>query len=233
MSTRSGNVVGIVGHITPVTGDEDVAMDHYMAAVGYVKAVQKAGAVPVILPVVDPDDLDGLLDAVDGLVITGGRDVDPARYDEPVDPRCGPVDPRRDASDLAITRLAVERDLPTLAVCRGIQVLNVALGGTLVQHVDDHMQLDRYNEDAHTVTIEPGSRLAAVVGATTVGVNTLHHQVVDALGDGLRVVARNEEGHVEGLEVDHAPNVLAVQWHPELLRHRPEHLALFASLIGP
>jgi putative glutamine amidotransferase len=229
--TRSGRVVGIVGHIDPVTGDEKVAMDHYMATVGYVKAVHRAGATPVILPVVEPDDLDGLLDAVDAVVITGGRDVDPAAYGHDPGPQCGPLDPRRDASDLAIARAVVARDLPTLAVCRGIQVLNVALGGTLDQHVDDHMQLDRYNLDAHTVTIDPASRLAAIVGTTTLGVNTLHHQVLATLGDGVRVVARNEDDHVEGIEVDGAPNVLAVQWHPELLRHRPEHLALFAQLV--
>jgi len=230
--SRSRKVVGILGHIDPMTGDERVAMDHYMATVGYVKAVHRAGATPVILPVVDPDDVDGLLDAVDAVVITGGRDVDPAVYGHDLDPQCGPVDPRRDASDLAIARAVVARDLPTLAVCRGIQVLNVALGGTLDQHVDDHMQLDRYNEDAHVVTIDAGSRLAAIVGTTTLGVNTLHHQVLASLGDGVRVVARNEDGHVEGVEVDGAPNVLAVQWHPELLRHRPEHLALFAQLVG-
>jgi gamma-glutamyl-gamma-aminobutyrate hydrolase PuuD len=233
VSTAAGNVVGIVGHIDPVTGDEGVALDHYMATVGYVKAVHRAGATPVILPVVDPSDVDLLLDAVDAVVITGGRDVDPAAYGHDVDTRCGPVDPRRDASDLAVARAVVARDLPTLAVCRGIQVLNVALGGTLDQHVEDHMQLDRYNVDAHVVTIDAASRLAAVVGTTTLGVNTLHHQVVATLGDGVRVVAHDEDGHVEGIEVDGAPNVLAVQWHPELLRHRPEHLALFAQLVGP
>jgi putative glutamine amidotransferase len=230
MSARA--VVGIVAHVDPVTGDEKVAMDHYMATVGYVKAVSKAGATPVLLPVVDPDDVDGLLDAVDAVVITGGRDVDPAAYGHDRDDRCGPVDPRRDAADLAIARAVVARDQPTLAVCRGIQVLNVALGGTLAQHVDDHMQLDRYNLDAHEVTIEPGSRLARIVCTTTLGVNTLHHQVVAELGAGVRVVARNEDGDIEGIEVDGAPNVLAVQWHPELLRHRPEHLALFAQLTG-
>jgi putative glutamine amidotransferase len=93
------------------------------------------------------------------------------------------------------------------------------------------MQLDRYNLDAHVVTIDPASRLAAIVGTTTLGVNTLHHQVLATLGDGVRVVARNEDDHVEGIEVDGAPNVLAVQWHPELLRHGPEHLALFAQLV--
>jgi len=232
MSTAAGNVVGIVAHIDPVTGDEGVAMDHAMVAVPYVKAVQRAGATPVILPVVDATDVDRLLDAVDAVVITGGRDIDPASYGRHPDARCGPVDPRRDASDLAVARAVVARDVPTLAVCRGIQVLNVALGGTLDQHVDEHMQLDRYNDDAHVVTIEPASRLAAIVGTTTLGVNTLHHQVVATLGDGVRVVARNEEGQVEGIEVDGVPNVLGVQWHPELLRHRPEHLALFSQLVG-
>ena len=232
MSTAAGNVVGIVAHIDPVTGDEGVAMDHYMATVGYVKAVHRAGATPVILPVVDPADVDGLLDAVVAVVITGGRDVDPASYGHDADARCGPVDPRRDASDLAIARAVVARDFPTLAVCRGIQVLNVALGGTLDQHVDDHMRLEQYNVDAHEVTIEPDSRLAAIVGTTTLGVNTLHHQVVAGLGDGVRVVARNEDDQIEGIEVEGAPNVLAVQWHPELLRHRPEHLALFAQLVA-
>jgi putative glutamine amidotransferase len=223
-------VVGIVAHVDAVEGDERIAMDHAMVAVPYVKAVSRAGATPVLLPVVDPDDVDGLLDAVDAVVITGGRDVDPSAYGHHRDDRCGPVDPRRDAADLAIARAVVARDQPTLAVCRGIQVLNVALGGTLAQHVDDHMQLDRYNLDAHEVTIDPDSRLAAIVGTTTLGVNTLHHQVVAQLGDGVRVVARNEDGDVEGIEVEGAPNVLAVQWHPELLRHRPEHLALFAQL---
>ena len=96
MSTAAGNVVGIAGHIDPVTGDEGVAMDHFMATVGYVKAVHRAGATPVILPVVDPADVDRLLDAVDAVVITGGRDVDPAAYGQTPDAQCGPVDPRRD-----------------------------------------------------------------------------------------------------------------------------------------
>lgn len=230
--SEARNVVGIVAHIDPVTGDEGIAMDHYMATVGYVKAVHKAGATPVLLPVVDPDDVDALLDTVDAVVITGGRDLDPAGYGHAPDPRCGPVDPRRDAADLAVARAVVARNQPTLAVCRGIQVMNVALGGTLVQHVDDHMRLEQYNLDAHTVTIDADSRLAGIVGTTTLGVNTLHHQVLDTLAPGIRVVGRNEQGHVEAIEFDVAPAVLAVQWHPELLRHRPEHLALFGQLVA-
>ena len=231
-SETGRRVVGIVGHITAVGGDEGVAVDHFMATTAYVKAVQRAGGVPVILPVVDPNDVDALLDAVDAVVITGGRDLDPSGYGRAPHPQLGPIDPVRDASDIAIARAVVARNQRTLAVCRGIQILNVALGGTLHQHVDDHMRLDQYNVNAHSVAIEPDSRLARIVRTETLGVNTLHHQVLDALGDGVRAVAHNEQGHVEGIEIDGAPNVLGVQWHPEFLRHRADHLALFQQLVS-
>ncbi|MEP6624810.1 MAG: gamma-glutamyl-gamma-aminobutyrate hydrolase family protein [Acidimicrobiia bacterium] len=231
--TARGRRVGIVGHIEAVTGEEGVAVEHFMAATAYVKAVHRAGALPVVLPVVDPGDVDALLDSVDAVVITGGCDVDPASYGHAPAAGLGPVDPRRDTSDLAIARAVVERNLPTLAVCRGIQIVNVALGGTLHQHVDEHMRLDQYNQDAHEVTIAPDSRLADIVGGGPLGVNTLHHQVIDTLGTGVRAVAHNQHGQVEGIEIDGAHNVLGVQWHPEFLRHRGEHLALFAQLVSP
>ncbi len=228
-----GRRVGIVGHIGAVTGEEGVAVDHFMAATAYVKAVQRAGGIPLVLPVVDPDDVDDLLDAVDAVVITGGSDVDPASYAAAPVAELGPVDARRDASDLAIARAVVERNVPTLAICRGIQIVNVALGGTLTQHVDEHMRLDQYNQDAHRVTITPGSRLAAIVGTEDLGVNTLHHQVLGTLGARVVAVAHNQHGHVEGIEIDAADQILGVQWHPEFLRHRAEHLALFTQLVSP
>jgi putative glutamine amidotransferase len=224
--------IGIVAHPELIQDpDEHDQMLHYVVAAPYVKAVRKAGAVPIVLAFVDPSDVDDLLDSVDAVVITGGCDMDPAVYGAAPDAKLGTLNPARDEIDIAIARAVVARDQPTLAVCRGIQVLNVALGGTLVQHVDEHMRLDQYNVDAHPVTVEAGSRLASIVGGTKVGVNTLHHQVIDALGPGVRAVAWNPDGHVEGIEVDAAPNVLGVQWHPELLRHRPEHLALFETLV--
>jgi putative glutamine amidotransferase len=202
--------------------------------VPYVKAVRRAGALPVILPVIDPDDRDeinSMLDAVDGVVVTGGCDVDPARYGADTAPETGPVDARRDDTEIALCRVLIERDLPTLCVCRGIQVLNVALGGTLVQHVPEHSRDDRYNETVHEVTLDSDSRIAKALGRSSLGVNTLHHQTIDRLGDRARAVAWADDGTVEAIEVDGAPHVLAVQWHPEMMRHRPEHLALFQQLF--
>lgn len=232
MSASDGPVrIGITAHLELVRGDDGEGLFHYVASAPYVKAVRKAGALPVMLPVVEPGDAAAMLDLVDALVITGGCDVDPTNYGAAPDPLLGPTDLVRDAADLAITRLAVESNVPTLATCRGIQVLNVAMGGTLVQHVDDHMRVDMYNQDVHHVEVDPSSRLAAILGTDVIGVNSLHHQVIDRLGHGVRAVARNHEGQIEAIEIDQAPAVLGVQWHPELLRHRQDHLGLFDDLV--
>lgn len=223
--------IGITAHLELITGDDGEGLHHYVASAPYVKAVRKAGGLPVLLPVVEAGDAEAMLDLVEALVITGGCDVDPINYGAAPEPMLGPTDLARDAADLAITRAALEADVPTLATCRGIQVLNVALGGTLVQHVDDHMRTDLYNQDVHHVEVDPTSRLAKILGTDVVGVNSLHHQVIDQLGRGVRVVGRNHEGQIEAIEVDHAPAVIGVQWHPELLRHRDDHLGLFDDLV--
>jgi putative glutamine amidotransferase len=223
--------IGITAHMEMVVPAESDGSLHYVVSAPYVKAVRKAGAMPVLLPVVDPDDAAAMLEMVDALIITGGADVDPINYNAPADPRLGATDPVRDAADLAITRAAVDSNVPTLATCRGIQVLNVAMGGSLVQHVDEHMRIDMYNEDVHDVEIDPTSRLATILGTAAMGVNSMHHQVIDRLGTGVRAVAHNHDGHIEAIELDIAPAVLGVQWHPELLRHRGDHLALFEDLV--
>ena len=223
--------IGITAHMEMVVPAEGDGSLHYVVSAPYVKAVRKAGAMPVLLPVVDPDDAAAMLEIVDALIITGGADVDPINYNAPADPRLGATDPVRDAADLAITRAAVDSNVPTLATCRGIQVLNVAMGGSLVQHVDEHMRIDMYNEDVHDVEIDPTSRLATILGTAAMGVNSMHHQVIDRLGTGVRAVAHNHDGHIEAIELDTAPAVLGVQWHPELLRHRGDHLALFEDLV--
>lgn len=229
MSARP--LVGVTAH-PALVDDTGNPLRHYVAAAPYVKAVQRAGAIAVILPIVDADDLDDLLQPVDAVVITGGGDIDPGAYGAAPHPETDNVVPERDAADLALARHLVEHDVPTLAICRGIQVVNVALGGTLHQHLADHMRVDLYNTAAHHVRVAPATRLAGIVGGDTLGVNTLHHQHLAETGDGVRVVARAEDDTIEAIEIDGAPNVLGVQWHPEMLRHLDAHLALFRALWG-
>jgi putative glutamine amidotransferase len=183
----------------------------------------------VVLPELAPDDVDELLARLDGVVLVGGPDVGPSSYGEEAVAATVAATPSRDAFDLALARRCVERGVPLLAICRGIQVLNVAMGGSLVQDVPDHMQMDRWNDDVHALDFEPTSSWRALAGRH--GVNSLHHQAIDRFGDGVRAVARADDGTIEAIEVDDAGHVLGVQWHPELLRHRPEHLALFTRLV--
>jgi putative glutamine amidotransferase len=212
-----------------VTDGQDVPS--LLTHASYARAVEKAGGLPVVLPELEPDAVDGLLDRVDGVVLVGGPDVNPANYGAKAAPQTGPASEGRDAFDLALARRCVERDHPMLAICRGVQVLNVAMGGTLHQHVEEHMVTDRWNDSVHRVKVEPDSRLASVLGLSELDVNSLHHQALDRLGDGVVAVARAGDGTTEAIEVPAAPNVLGIQWHAELLRHRAEHLALFANLV--
>lgn len=223
-------LIGISAHEVMVT-DGDVGTFHHVVSAAYIKAVRKAGGVPVLLPIVEPDDAEAVLDRVDALLMTGGGDVGPDTYGAPKEPLTDRVDPKRDAHDVALCQVAVERELPLLAICRGSQVLNVALGGTLVQHIDGHFVLDRYNESVHEVEIAKTSALANIIDATNAGVNTLHHQAIDNVATSARVVAYAPDGTVEALEIN-GGRAIGVQWHPELLRHRPEHLALFRALVG-
>jgi putative glutamine amidotransferase len=202
----------------------------------YVDAVVRAGGLPFVLPVLEPADAELALLAVDGLLLTGGGDVDPARYGAAPVPEVYGVDPGRDAFEAALVVAAAQAGLPVLAICRGTQILNVALGGTLHQHVPavsgrDHCLRDRAYELVHDVRIIGDSLLAKVAGAADVAVNSLHHQAVDRVGAGLRVVARAEDGIVEGIESDGFGRFLGVQWHPELLTGHTAHERLFTWLV--
>jgi putative glutamine amidotransferase len=205
----------------------------HAVAVGYVDGVRRTGALPLILPILPPEDVPDLLDMVDGLVITGGGDLDPSSYGAERHAETGESDAARDAFDLALIAQALERDTPVLAICRGAQALNVALGGTLLQHLpehtgSDHGVYDRHTERVHRVRIDPGSRLASVVGATEVFVNSLHHQAVDEPGEGLVAVAWSDDGAIEAVESGDDGGPFGVQWHPELLGTEPDAAALFA-----
>lgn len=206
--------------------------DRPTVAVGqaYVDAVHAAGGFPVLLPILDPGAAPDGLAGLDGLVLSGGGDVDPTRYGQAPAPEVAGVDVARDAWELALVA-AAPPTLPVLAICRGMQVLNVARGGTLVQHVPGHSERSRKLEVVHDVEIVPDTRLALVTGAQRLGVNTLHHQAVDALGTGLRVAAHAPDGTVEAVEAADGSPVLGVQWHPELLQDRRRQELLFRWVV--
>jgi putative glutamine amidotransferase len=195
------------------------------ANVSYTDAARAAGLRPYILPVLRAEDADAMLEGMAGLVLTGGEDVDPARYGSAAHPALGEVHAGRDAFEIALVLAARARRLPTLAICRGVQVVNVALGGSLVQDLPSERpsavahdgQADRADR-VHEVRIAEGSRLAGAVGTTVARINSMHHQAVSRVGDGLAAVAHAPDGVIEGLEwkVDEWW-MTGVQWHPEEL----------------
>jgi putative glutamine amidotransferase len=182
---------------------------------GYHRLVQRAGGCHLLLPPGEDAHAARIVARLDGLVVSGGPDVDPARYGAGREPDCGPSDPARDAWELALTRAALDRGVPLLGICRGMQILNVLLGGTLVQHLEGHRGTPGVFGE-HPVRPVAGTRLARVL-PEPLSVPTYHHQAVARLGEGLVAGAHAEDGTVEALELPDAahPFVLAVQWHPE------------------
>jgi putative glutamine amidotransferase len=197
-------------------GRERVALNS-----SYVNALARAGLVPVIVsPIIDPAQAPDILDHVRGLVLTGGEDVDPARYGAAAHPKLGAIDPVRDAVELALIAGAHERRLPILAICRGMQLLNVALGGTLYQDLpSEHPSAILHTGPAarHALRVESGSRMYSVVGTAGTSVNSRHHQAVRGLAPGLRATAWAPDDLIEGVERANGtgPWTVAVQWHPE------------------
>ena len=221
-----------------VTSSPSLHEDRFLEALdrAYVTAVIRAGALPFVLPVLDPLEVDGVITCLDGILFTGGGDLDPARYAEVAHREVGALDPERDAYELPLARAAVQRGLPVFGICRGAQLLNVALGGTLVQHLPDvtsqeHRAKDQWAEEVHTVRVLAGSRLGKIVGKDVIGVNSLHHQAVSALGGGLIASGRAEDGTIEAIEGTGTTRLLGVQWHPELLVADASHSALFDWLV--
>jgi putative glutamine amidotransferase len=203
----------------------------------YLDAVRMAGGMPVILAPVDSDSVETLIERLDAVCLSGGPDLAPAAYGMQAHPELGPTEPELDRFELELARRAVARGIPVLGICRGMQVLNVALGGSLHQHLPDlgsqlHHRQDRLSaEPSHRVTLERDSRLTKVLGRRYVEVNSFHHQGLHALGRGLTVAGRAPDGLIEAVEAPGRRFTFGVQWHAECLVERPEHLALFRGLV--
>lgn len=205
----------------------------------YPQAIQRAGGLPVVLPALEPNSVLSLLDRLHGLCLSGGPDLEPSNYARPPHPKLGPTEPEVDRFELALARHADERGMPILAICRGAQVLNVARGGTLHQHLPEvsgvtaaHRQAEPADRSTHQVEVSPESLLArALAGSQRLEVNSFHHQAPERLGDGLRAVAWSTDGVVEGIEAPGREFMVGVQWHAECLLERPEQAALFRSFV--
>jgi putative glutamine amidotransferase len=210
----------------------------------YTDAIVAAGLIPLVVPPVPAELAPAILDAVAGLVLTGGEDLDPSYFGAPRHPATGTANDDRDQCELALAREAARRRLPTLAICRGVQVLNVALGGSLIQDLPTERG-GAVNHDAggargsrvHAVDVAAGSRLGEIVNARAITTNSFHHQAVDRLGAGLCTVATSPDGVAEAVEcTDRAWWMVGVQWHPEELTATPEEwdrrlFAAFAEAV--
>ena len=212
------------------------------ANASYTSSLAAAGLRPYILPVLPGADADAMLDGMRGLVLTGGEDVDPTHYGASAHPELGEIHAARDEFEIALARAAFARRLPTLAICRGIQVVNVALGGTLIQDIPsewpkagNHDGVGARDERIHTVSVDAGSALANALGASELPVNSFHHQALSLVASPFRVVATAPDGVVEGIEsMDASWWMLGVQWHPEELTstHEPWDRRLFAAFAA-
>ncbi|MDT5297603.1 MAG: putative glutamine amidotransferase [Mycobacterium sp.] len=226
-------VIGLTTYLQQAqTGVWDVKAS-FLPAI-YVEGVTLAGGIATLLPPqpADAEVADRVLDGLDGLVLTGGRDVDPATYGQAPHPTTDEPARERDAWEFALVQSAIQRGLPVLGICRGAQVLNVALGGTLHQHLPEVIghnwhQAGNAKFNTSTIGIVPGTRLAALIGEST-DAQCYHHQAIAELGKGLIATAWDPDGVVEAVEIPGQQFVVAVQWHPE---ERLDDLRLFAAIV--
>lgn len=201
----------------------DYRTPQVMLGIPYIAALQSAGATPLLVtPAHDAAAISQLLELADAFMLTGGEDVDPALYGQEPHPRLASVNRARDEMEMAALRVALDLGIPVLAICRGVQLLNVAMGGTLFQDLPSqraegiiHEQSAPLNARWHSARVAEGSQLAEIFGATDLSINSFHHQGINRIAPGLRPVAWAEDGLIEGVEgIDH-PWLIGVQWHPE------------------
>jgi putative glutamine amidotransferase len=225
-------LIGIGSDVGAHAGERDRSF----AYLTYVNAVRQAGAVPVILPP-QPENVEVLLERLDGILLAGGNDCDPTAYGEEPHASVEPMDARRQENDLTLARLARSGAVPTLGICLGMQVMNIAAGGTLIQDIASTIDTEVVHEGEplsrarHGVDITPGSRLAAILGKTSLDVNSSHHQAIGDPGPGLEVTAHAPDGIVEAIEDRNHPFYVGVQWHPEDMSGEASAKQLFEAFI--
>jgi putative glutamine amidotransferase len=246
LTTKAGAALPLIGVTTseirrkdavrPVPEGEPAQVELALG-LEYVRSIERAGGIPVVLPPLVPEVVGPLLLRLSGVCLSGGPDIDPTAYGSAPHPKLGPTEPAVDRFELEVARLAWQLGMPLLAICRGAQALNVSRGGTLVQHLpgmtDDelqHRQASPAGNATHQVAVQEGTLLEDLMGRATLNVNSFHHQAVERLGRGLRVAAVATDGVVEAVEAPSRPFVLGVQWHAECLSARAEHEALFQGL---
>jgi putative glutamine amidotransferase len=225
-------IIGIGSDVASPPGKREQSF----AYLTYVEAVRRAGAIPVIVPP-QPENALEIVKELDGVLLAGGFDCDPAIYGQDPHDTVEPMDPRRQSNDLALAEAAREQKVPTLGICLGMQVMNIAAGGTLIQDIDSQHDTEIRHasepEDRgrHDVLIEQGTYLASLLPAVELNVNSSHHQAVGDVGSGLRVAAHAPDGIIEGLEDPKHPFYLGVQWHPEDMAGEGSAGALFHAFI--
>ncbi len=202
----------------------------------YTSAVELADGLPILLPVTDdPARIDEQLDLIDGLVLTGGDDYDSALYGATPHPKTVTLHPDRQFYDIELARAAIRRKIPVLAICGGLQLVNIVCGGRLIQHLPEDGRIAHNcpgQKAAHDVTVVPNTKLARILGRSSVTVNSTHHQAAERIGSGLRAAAHSADGVVEALESSGETFLVCIQWHPErLAAESAEQLALFAALV--
>ena len=226
------------GHRATATPEGEPPQPEMVLGLKYLKAIEAAGGVPVVIPPLAEEAFEPLLDGVAGLCLSGGPDLHPAAYHQRAHQALGPTWPGLDSFELALVRAADRRRLPILAICRGLQVLNVARGGTLHRHLPDvvgeriaHRQREPGEEATHWIRLSGSTRLERIVRCQRTRVNSFHHQAVDRLGSRLVATGHAADGTIESLEADDRPFVLGVQWHAECLIERPRQSAIFRAFV--
>lgn len=227
-------LIGITTYNTKNKFERDIAAVQHT----YIRAVTQAGGIPILIPaILQEDELNELYGHLQGILFSGGGDISLKYFEGENHPSIHEVDENRDVTELSLLRQSVQHEKPFLAICRGLQVMNVALGGTLHTHIPDQIpnSLKHDNQDfkliSHPVNIDEESSMAEIFGETLLHVNSLHHQAIKDLASNLRIVGHAPDGVIEAVELPDHPYALGVQWHPEWLTDQPAMQKLFKSFV--